>query len=264
MAKGRFLAEIDVCTERRIVRTITIESRKMAPEQARRKALAEFAKMKGHGRYIVLQELEAFCSYGRITVSHTPTRPLREVVAHERFHGTASSRKASSCALPLEESASYAYESTAAPRNVREEMVAAKQMRTYRRLARHSVRFLFALTMANPNGLLQSSMTAIRRDSTAIAGDSMAIGFNYAKDFMLYSECQAIVKRWGAQDSRKIFMEALEIANESGLNEARRFLLRHLPQDRKNKIEEDYGIDLRGFRFSSPYATNFVCEDWVW
>lgn len=260
MAKWGFMAEIDVCTKRKIVRNIVIDGRRISPAQARRKALAEFNSMKADGRYVVLQQVGAVT--GKDGTAYADRRISRVTKCHERFHRIADNNNTAS--MPLEESAAYAFQSTVALHNRREEINTAKEIRKYKQLARHSVRFLFAVTLAEPNGLLESSMAAVKRHSSAIAGDSRAIAFNYAKDYMLYLECLEIVRQWGVKDARKIFLEAIGMANEKGLHGARAFLLRQLPPERGESIDAAYGIDLRGFRFTSPYASNAACEDLVW
>jgi hypothetical protein len=262
--RGSFLAEIDVCTDRKIVRNILIKSRGMTAHQAKEKALEEFRKLKENGRYAVLQPVEGITESEKVQYARKRSVPVNETRRHEGFHRSAAKFRNGSASWPVDESAAYAYESTVKPRNEKEEHHIASRIRIYSRLARHSVRLLFALSLAEPNGLLQSSMAGLKRESTAIAGDARAVALNYAKDYVLYLECLEIIKEWGRKDAKKIFMEAMEVASERGFHEARQFLLRQLPEDRKEDIDERYGINLNGFRFSSPYASSVVHEEWVW
>lgn len=267
MANGggsSFLAEIDVCTDRKIVRNILIKSRGMAAHQAKKRAIEEFRKLKVDGRYAVLQPVEGVMENGNVQYARARSAPLRETRRHEGFHRSATKFRKGPASWPVDESAAYAYESTVKPRNEKEERHMASQIRIYSRLARHSVRLLFALSLAEPNGLLHSSMAGLKRESSAMAGDTRAVALNYAKDYVLYLECLEIVREWGRSDAKKIFLDAMEIASERGFHEARQFLLRQLPEDRKEDIEGSYGINLNGFRFRSPYASSAVHEDWVW
>jgi hypothetical protein len=266
MANGgsSFLAEIDVCTDRKIVRNIQIRSGGMSARQARNRALKELERLKEAGRYAVLQPVEGVLGKGGIEYARKRSAPVRETRRHEYFHRFSAKFRRGPATWPVDESAAYAYESTIKPRNPSEERYRVDQIRLYSRIARHSVRLLFALSLAEPNGLLKASMAGLRRESTAIAGDTRAVAFNYAKDYVLYLECLEIINEWGQKDAKKIFLEAMDVASERGFHEAREFLRRRLPDDTRDGIECSYGVDLKGFRFSSPYASSAVNEEWLW
>ncbi|MDD5172463.1 MAG: hypothetical protein PHF60_05515 [Candidatus ainarchaeum sp.] len=266
MVSGRrpFLAEIDVCTDRRIVRNISLTCIGMTRREAKKTVIEDFKKLRASGGYAVLQPMTGTSENGSAVYGLDRKVPPRVLKRHEGFHRSAAKFRKGPDSWQVEESAAYAYESTLKPWNAWEEHHIAKYMEKYSNLARHSVRLLVALDLAEPNGLLKSSIAELKRHSSAIAGDTRAIAFNNAKDYVLYLECLEIVRKWRRKDAKKIFLEAMDVASENGFHEARTFLLRQLPKDRVEAIQDSYGIDLRGFRFTSLYAPDVVVDNWTW
>jgi hypothetical protein len=95
-------------------------------------------------------------------------------------------------------------------------------------------------------------------------GDTIVSGFNNAKNFMLFLECLAVLRRCGVQDGVDILIEAVRIASEEDLRAARRFLMSQLTRVQVEAINTQYGIDMRRFRWASPYAPNAIFDTWTW
>ncbi len=163
---------------------------------------------------------------------------------------------------PLEESAAYAYETVATPHG--RGMPVAERMR-YCRLARDSVRFLFALDREGNEEMLVHSMAGLCQNTyEALAGDLIAVAIPAAFDFAFYLECVAVLRRWGLQEGERILLEAVGVSDVEGADAGRRFLLGRLTAKTRDRISASYGVDLDGFRFRSLYSPHVEYDTWEW
>ena len=264
--KRHFLAEMEVCSPKAITREVTIIAGNLDPREAKKKALEKMKEVKAAKpeTFVSLHTLEAIYYDGKIYRSQKPSHPERITLLHERFHGEAVDLR-EGWAGPLEESAAYAWESTLKCKDKKEEQNIADQIQTYLVSAKHSVRFMFALDLPEPNTILSTSMGVLRRQANdVIVGDSRAVAFNTAKNFMLYLECLAILRQWGEGDGKKILLEAIECSTKHGLKEARQFLVGRLPEDEIDRLNGIYGVDMTQFRVHSPYSPKAKSEELFW
>jgi hypothetical protein len=266
IVKIPFLASLYVCDRRRILRNISIISRNLSREEATQKALVKmesFRKTAGH--YTALHKLHGLYDgdVGNTCCSPGTATHLRRVSSHEEFH-----RKVDVTGLdkksrypPLEESAAYAYETMAELRG----KAMARAIRRYGTLARHSLRFLFALDRGGHEEVLVESVAQLCKERPkALAGDDIAIAINSAVDCMFYLECMAVLQRWGLGKGEKILLEAVGVSDEKGADAGRRFLMERLTRKTRDKINASYGINLDGFRFRSLYSPNVKDDTWEW
>ncbi len=263
-ANVSFLANIYVCDRRSIIKDISIISRKLSIEEAKRKAIAKTESLgKAAGRYSSLYQLRGLYYKGKAYLSCSSANEKKNTSTHEEFHMKVKDMGLEKRSLypPLEESAAYAYETMAEARGEGR----TDSMRRYSKQALHSVRFLFALDNGGHEEMLLNSMNRISAFACeAMAGDHAAIALSSAGDCMFYLECMAVLKRWGLRDGEKILLESIGISDEKGANAGRGFLLKALPSRTKDRLNSSYGVDLRGFRFRSLYSPATEYKTWEW
>lgn len=262
----RFLAEAEICSPRTIIRTVTVIADIDRQVAKRRWAKHVDGLRSGSKIFVAMYPLQALCMDDKVFYNQRSNRPDVEVDTHERFHLRASKRGlGSDGSNPMEESAAYAFESTLASNRRAEQLEIEAQARIYWSLARHCVRFMYSLQLPEPNGLLRSSVQGIRRlESDEVIGDGRAMALGNARNFLLYIECTAILRRWGARDAEKIFFDAIKIAEQEGLERARQFLLSKLTRRAREELSDGYGIDMRKYRCRSPNAPDRIDETMIW
>lgn len=265
IAKTPFLANLYVCDQRYIVKEITIIGRRLSPLEAQRKALAKMESFrKRHGRYTSLHQLRGLYDEGKAYSSPITSIDARRTSAHERFHTkvAAAGLDKKTTYPPLEESAAYAYETMVGPDY---DALGKADRERYARLARNSVRFLFALDRRGHEEMLVESMAGVCGNAMrVIAGDDIAIAIESAPDCMFYLECVAVLKRWGLHEGEKILLDAVGVSDEKGANAGRRYLLERLTPKTRERINASYGINLDGFRFRSLRLPNAEDDTWEW
>lgn len=267
MQKAPFLATIYVCDRRSILWDIAIIARKLDAEKAEQKAIGKMETLcRKKGRYVGLHRLRGMYGDGNGYYSAHAADVARSTARHEAFHRkvTAAGLDEKSDFPALEESAAYAYETMAGRLGSAKEADADEHLR-YIRLARHSVRFLFALDQAGQEDMLMDSIGQLsRRTRGIIAGDPPAIAMNAANDCMYYLECVAVLRRWGLREGEKILLEAVGISDREGADAGRRFLMGRLTAKTQERINASYGVDLDGFRFRSLYSPFIYKDTWEW
>ncbi|MFH1520410.1 MAG: hypothetical protein ABID61_02075 [Candidatus Micrarchaeota archaeon] len=261
----RFLAEADICSPREITKTLTVVAT-IDRRVAKRRFKAHLGRLRNGSKFAAMYPLEAVYIDKQLFYDGQPSRPSAETDVHEKFHMRAERKGVGMARLTcMEESAAYAFESTLLGNGGVQQREIAERVRMYHLLARHCVRFMYALELPEPNGLLRSSVQGIRRiESSKVVGDNRAIAFGNAKNLLLYLECIAVLKRWGTKDAEKIFFEAMEVAEKEGLDKARKFLLRNLTRRARDELSDRYGLDMRKYRCRSPSSPDLDIEILIW
>ena len=257
--RARFIAEIEVCSRRELLRSSAIVSFDVSPDLAKKITLDKALSLRrANEKFVSVRPMLGLYYKGEILYSPMQRRPKNETRRHELFHkrvsnhGLATEKQAAT----VEESAAYAWE-IATARSMSKESEAAR----YSYLAIRSVRFLHALGFPKPNGLLKRSASEIAgRAEGVLYGDPIALAFSHAKDFALYLECLGVIWQWGARDGSRIIFESIEIAHRNGFNEAREFLFNSLSARERVALESAYGIDPRKLRLQ-PFHYQRMRDD---
>ncbi len=268
LLKKQFLAEINICDATAIVRNITIIGNGMNSRTAKLRALARMKELREEidGRTASLHPVAAIYMNGEISSAPASTKIQTQIDYHEYFHEKVEKRgiRNSQDRVDIsEESGAHAVEITMPVKNKHQQNELEMNIRHNTMLARHSVRFMFALHTGKADGLVSTSMGILRRETAIIAGDSFSAALNATKNYLLYLECFAVLRCMGTNEGKEAIFEAIRTERTESLHQARRFLVSQLPKAERKKLDEVYGIDLRKFRFRSPYHSNAVTEEWM-
>ena len=259
--RKNFLAQIVVCSRNRICHTAIIEST-LDKATAERLALEKMTELGGQRSFTSLHHLAAVYHRDAARVSFAGDSNITPGVrVHEEFHHRVSSfgLDTDGRTRPLEESGAYAVESKLMYRSFHKEQEAIAEIKRLRRLGRNSVRFMYALHNKMTR-LLSSSMRTIKANSYAVEGHRRSIALHAAANYLLYLECLAVLRCRGACDGEKIILDTISIARDFSLDNARKFLLSRIPRSERTHLDETYGVDVRSFRFFSPYSVGASSE----
>jgi hypothetical protein len=267
------LLSITACDRRHITQDITIIVRRASIADAERRASAKLQEMeKRSGRCAFFRHTSGLSYSGR-EYSAAEQGKVRRVRYHERFHAMvtrAGLDKDGGRVPEIEESAADACEITRMLGKGAQSAYA--EHRIYTACSEHSVRFLFSLDhpgredmlLAAVGGLVRNGSRVLGGAEAAVDGNSFAVAMGYAPYYLFYRECMAVLRRWGLKDGEKILMDAVAADGENGPDAARRFVLGKLRSGVRDRINDSYGVDLRGYRFRSLFSPGLETGIWYW
>ncbi|MDD5339987.1 MAG: hypothetical protein PHV13_01925 [Candidatus ainarchaeum sp.] len=267
------LLSITACNRRHITKDITIIVRRASVADAERRASAKLQEMeKRSGRCAFFRHT---CGLSYVGKEYSAAEPgkVREVRYHERFHAMVTQAGLDTDdgrVAEIEESAANACEITRMLGKGAQSAYA--EHRIYTACSEHSVRLLFSLDhpgmedmlLAAVGGLVRNGSRAEGGGEAAVDGSSFAVAMGYAPYYLFYRECMAVLRRWGLKDGEKILMDAVAEDGENGPDAARRFVLGKLDYSVRDRINDSYGVDLRGYRFRSLFSPGLETGVWYW
>ena len=183
---------------------------------------------------------------------------------HEAFHAEVAALKILSVVkwtTPVEESAAYAY--TDFRMLLKWAWGAEDGIKMHCLHAKYSVRFLVGTDNLELSRMRTAAVGVLRRTGTMLPGDSAALAFSYAENFLCYMECLAVLRRWGLKDGKKILFDAIREGGWLNPENARRFLLAELPAIVQEDVNESYGIDPAKLRIRALHHHDYKEEELV-
>jgi hypothetical protein len=258
------MVDIKVCSNKRVLRDTVVVSWDVEPRLAKKLVMKKVGELRrGKNRFVSMMPLEGLCYDGRTYYASCPEQTRVAVTKrHERFHESANRHGLDTVgdASILEESAAYAWQAAGMFRNRADEREAARQAKRNEFFAIRSVRFLYALSLPEPNGFLKRSLEDMVRMERYAKGDGMAIAFGHVTDLAVYLECAGVLRLWGPREGKRLLLEAIGLAEKKGLNEARDFLLCQLTDRETESLEAAYGIGSIRFRLPPVYSPAILDE----